>query len=324
MAHKGWMAVVAMTVLAVMVVTDAEARRVGGGRNFGAQRNATPPAASAPTAPSTAPATPGAAANPVMPAKPGATAPSTAAAPAAAAAAAPARSGMSRWLGPIAGIAAGLGLAALMSHLGLSEAFGSFLLMALLVIGVVFLVRFLFMRRSNPPMAYAGRTPASTSSYPGGAPRSETAWGQPPRVEPVLRPEPSASSGRFPPGFDRTGFEREARAQFGRVQAAWDAADRRALADVMTPELFEEVSRDLASRGTHLPTEIVHVDAQVLEAVTEGDKHWASVRFTGLLREDGGATPKQVDETWNLAKPVDGSSGWLLAGIQQNEAATAH
>ena len=27
--------------------------------------------------------------------------------------------------------------------------------------------------------------------------------------------------------------------------------------------------------------------------------------------------PKAFDEMWNLVKPVDGSSGWLLAGIQQ-------
>ena len=40
-----------------------------------------------------------------------------------------------------------------------------------------------------------------------------------------------------------------------------------------------------------------------------------------MLREDGVAQPKSVVEVWNLVKPVDGSSGWLLAGIQQPEAA---
>jgi predicted lipid-binding transport protein (Tim44 family) len=45
-----------------------------------------------------------------------------------------------------------------------------------------------------------------------------------------------------------------------------------------------------------------------------------SVRFTGLLREDGTVLPKDFDEIWNLVKPVDGSSGWLLAGIQQTHA----
>jgi predicted lipid-binding transport protein (Tim44 family) len=54
----------------------------------------------------------------------------------------------------------------------------------------------------------------------------------------------------------------------------------------------------------------------VLEVVTEADRHWASVRFTGKLRE-GGGVPAAFDEVWNLSKPVDGKSGWMLAGIQQ-------
>jgi len=41
------------------------------------------------------------------------------------------------------------------------------------------------------------------------------------------------------------------------------------------------------------------------------------VRFTGLLREDGEPVPRSVDEIWNLTKPVNGRSGWLLAGISQ-------
>ena len=30
-----------------------------------------------------------------------------------------------------------------------------------------------------------------------------------------------------------------------------------------------------------------------------------------------GAAPAGFEEIWNLVKPVDGSSGWQLAGIQQ-------
>jgi len=26
---------------------------------------------------------------------------------------------------------------------------------------------------------------------------------------------------------------------------------------------------------------------------------------------------ERLDEVWNLSRPIDGSSGWLLAGIQQ-------
>ena len=81
-----------------MMVPEAEAKRLGGGKSFGMQRQATP----APTAPSAA-------------GKPAAA--PTAGAPAAAAKPA----GMSRFLGPLAGLAAGLGIAALLSHLGIGE-----------------------------------------------------------------------------------------------------------------------------------------------------------------------------------------------------------
>ena len=59
------------------------------------------------------------------------------------------------------------------------------------------------------------------------------------------------------------------------------------------------------------------LDAELLEVVTEGPQHWASVRFTGTVREAPGAAPETFSEVWNLVKPADGSSGWLLAGIQQ-------
>ena len=76
-------------------VGDAEAARMGGGRSVGMQRQAVTP----PARPAQQQAAPGA----------------PAAAPAAAAAS------RNSWLGPIAGLAAGIGLAALFSHLGLGE-----------------------------------------------------------------------------------------------------------------------------------------------------------------------------------------------------------
>jgi predicted lipid-binding transport protein (Tim44 family) len=59
------------------------------------------------------------------------------------------------------------------------------------------------------------------------------------------------------------------------------------------------------------------LEAQLLEVVTEGDQHLASVRFSGTVRESPDAAPQSFAEVWNLVKPADGSTGWLLAGIQQ-------
>jgi len=312
-----WMAIaVALVAAAAFVSADiADAKRLGGGRTLGAQRQATP-APTAPASPNVAPSSP---ASPVQaaPAKP-------AAAPAAAGAA-----GASRWLGPIAGLAAGLGLAALLSHFGLSEGFASFLLLALLVVGGVFLVRMLMSRRAQParPLQYAGASVGTdVGKSPRIEPRLDPAPASPTRFEPVMGatgagPAPATATGRFPPGFDAAAFAEQAKLQFRKLQAAYDGGDRKALAEVMTPEMFKEISGELAQRGTHLPTEVMRLDASVVDVATEGDSHWMSVHFTGLLREDGTVLPKEFDEVWNLTKPVDGSSGWLLAGIQQHAAA---
>ncbi len=99
---KSWWVGVLMAVLSVVFMPqEAEAKRLGGGASKGLQR-------STPTQPAKAPDSP-----PAQQAAPGA----QGAAPAAAGAAAAA--GKRSWLGPIAGLAAGLGLAALFSHLGL-------------------------------------------------------------------------------------------------------------------------------------------------------------------------------------------------------------
>jgi predicted lipid-binding transport protein (Tim44 family) len=188
----------------------------------------------------------------------------------------------------------------------------------------VVVVRMFLARRAppKPAMQYAG---GSEPSLARGAfePEPAPAWGSATRQEPVMpaaapaSPEPASAAKPLPPGFDAEGFARQAKIQFNRLQAAYDTADRDTMAQVMTPEMFAEVSRELGARGEHKPTEVVSLNAGVLEVTTEGASHWASVRYTGLVREDGESNPKPIDEVWNLTKPVDGSSGWLLAGIQQ-------
>ncbi|MCC7328216.1 MAG: Tim44 domain-containing protein [Burkholderiales bacterium] len=295
--NKVLIALMALTAVVTMVGADlADARRLGGGRSFGAQRQSTPPSA-ANTAPSSS--------MPSVAGKSGAAATGAATA------------GTSRWLGPLAGLAAGLGIAALLSHLGLSEAFAGVLMLALLVGGGILLLRMLMPRRQQPsgPLQYTGADPAQVRVEPRiNRPAS--------RFEPVMggmatAPAASGTRPRFAPGFDPAPFAEQAKHQFRRLQAAYDKADRRALSEVMTPEMFAEVTQELAQRGSHTPTEVVRLDADVLEATTEADRHWVSVRFTGALREDGAVLPKDFDEIWNLTKPVDDSTGWLLAGMQQ-------
>jgi len=318
-------ALVVAATAALLAADLSDARRLSGGRSLGAQRPAAAPTqpaappAGAPAGATTSNAVPatapgaGPASNPVMAPQAGAPA-AKAGAPVPGAAPATARSS---WLGPVAGLAAGLGLAALASHFGFSEELMSFLLIALAAMAVLFVVRLAMARRGTAmraPMPYAGAG-AGLGTTPGGY---ET------QVPPPARFEPSAFGGPpldlkrkplFPPGFDADAFAREAKKQFLTVQVAHDRHDAKALAEVMTPELHREILREMDESGAARPTEIVDVDAEIVDVATEGAKHWVSVRFAGTAREGGALEP--FDEVWNLVKPVDGSSGWLIAGIQQ-------
>jgi predicted lipid-binding transport protein (Tim44 family) len=252
-----------------LTLPDAEARRIGGGRNVGAQRNVTTPPAQ----------------TPAKPAQQQAAQQGQQAAPAAA------NSG-SRWL-PILG---GLALGGVLGYLfGGSGLFG-FLLLALLALGAVFAVRALMRRRAEAPqpLQYAGMR-ETVDAVPGGT-------------------SVAVEKTRVPAGFDTAGFLRGAKMNFLRLQAASDAGRIDEIRELTTTELYEELKKDTAVRSH---TDVSGLEAQLLELVTEGDQHWASVRFWGTVRETPDAAPEAFAEVWNLVKPADGSTGWLLAGIQQ-------
>ena len=131
---------------------------------------------------------------------------------------------------------------------------------------------------------------------------------------PAIVPAPLA----LPAGFDTAAFERIAKMIFIRMQAANDSADLNDLRQFTTPEMFASVKLDLQERGSAAQqTDVVRVDAQVLDVASEADRQIVSVRFHGLIREekDGAAAP--FDEAWHLVKPNDGSREWAIAGIQQ-------
>lgn len=305
---------------------DADAKRLGGGKSSGMQREMP-----ARTAPDSAPGKPAAPAQQAAPT----TAPNAAAAPAAA----PKRN----WMGPLAGLAAGLGLAALMSHLGLGEAFGSFLLMALLAVAAIFLVR-MFLRRKQQPqpagMAYTGQGSAPGQvAWPNAAPAPAPAGAAADPVMPApaqVAPAPEAAvapvvaaaapaKAFVPAAFDAEGFARTAKMIFIRLQAANDAADLNDLRAFTTPEMFAELSMDLKDRpaGHHQVTEVVSIESEVLDVTDELTHQVVSVRFRGQVREEAGAAPVAVDEVWHLSKPIDGSRNWAIAGIEQWQAARA-
>nr|MBP8186482.1 Tim44 domain-containing protein [Comamonas sp.] len=62
--------------------------------------------------------------------------------------------------------------------------------------------------------------------------------------------------------------------------------------------------------------DVVMIDAQLLGIEDVGGSYMASVEFSGLIREDASSGPSPFREVWNMAKPKNNSSGWLVAGLQ--------
>ena len=200
--------------------------------------------------------------------------------------------GGSRWA-PILG---GLALGGILGYLFGGSGLLGFLLLALLAIAAVVGVRALMQRRSESPrpVQFAGMR--------------ETV------PVPVRNELPATSPARVPAGFDTSGFLRAAKHNFLKLQTANDAGRLEEIRDFTTDELYQELKSELGQKGE---TEVLGLEADLLELATEADRHWASVRFSGSVREARGAAPEPFAEVWNLVKPADGSSGWLLAGIQQ-------
>lgn len=273
-----------------LTLGEAEAKRIGGGKSSGMQRDSSVMKRDA--APPAQNAVPG------RPAQP---------------AAAPQPSGMSRWLGPIAGLAAGIGLAALLSHLGLGEGFATILMMLLVAAAVFFVVRLLFRRKAPQaqPLQYAGAADAAAAATEGGrAVRFDA---------PATGGSAAAATG-IPAGFDVEGFLRQAKLNFVRMQAANDSLNIEDLRNFTTPEMFAEIKVEMQERGgATQQTDVVTLNAALLDVAEENRQYVASVRFSGTIREVAGAAPEPFDEVWHLTKPVDGSRGWAVAGIQQHE-----
>ena len=275
-----------------LTIGDAEAKRLGGGKSSGTQRDsvsqkqATPPAQNA-----AAPAT----------------------APAAAPAAAPKRN----WMGPLAGLAAGLGIAALLSHFGMGEGMANFLMIALLAMAAFFVIKMIFRKKAetapaSDPMQFAGAGGPSMAPPPQAATGSQGFAAAMPAAAAV------ETVRHIPAGFDVEGFLRVAKLNFIRLQASNDARNLDDIREFVSPEMFAEIKMQITERGAATQeTDVVTLNAELLEVVTEGPQHIASVRFSGMIREETGAVAAPFDEVWNLTKQVDGSKGWTISGIQQ-------
>lgn len=310
----GMLVTAGMIAVASVASFEAEAARIGGGRSFGRQsaipmqRSTTPP-----------PARPNPQPGQAQRAQPNG-------APGTAPAAAPARS---RWLGPITGLAAGLGIAALLSHFGLGEAFAgamaNVIVVVLLAALAIWVIRKVMNRRRPVEPSYmtgGGGGLPSSGLRPGSAQQPRytappTGSYLEPEAQPLTTPHVGAAPS-VPANFDTETFLRNAKVYFVRLQAAWDAGDIDDIRQFTTPEMFAEIRVDLAGRGAQPnQTDVVQLNADLLGVEEHDNEYLASVRFDGLIRETAGSAAEPFVEIWNLSRSRLTGDGWLLAGIQQ-------
>lgn len=303
-------ALLVVTSAMTLIVSDAQARRLGGGGSFGRQsQNAgrmpqpspfgSPNQASRPGSPAAAPMAPPMT-PPIKPPSP--------------------------WKGILGGALLGLGMGALFSHFGMGGAmggmFGSILMIALLGMAAMFIFR-MFRGKSSenqPQPAYSGGFNADSGRTPEIGSRIEQPYM--PNNQPLGFQGGNGAAANttwgIPADFDTQGFLRSAKTYFIRLQAAWDKADSNDIREFTSPEMYAEVKMQLQERGASPNnTDVVTLDAELLGIETVGTDYLASVKFSGTMKEAVNAPAEPFAEVWNMSKPTSGQSGWVLAGIQQ-------
>jgi predicted lipid-binding transport protein (Tim44 family) len=330
---KIWSAILsaALVVTLALAGPTAEAARLGGGKSFGkqssnvTQREAAPAGANSAANSAAKPATPAATPAAPAPKKP--------------------------WGAMLGGLAAGLGLAWLASSLGLGGAFSQIIMFALLALVVMLVIGFVMRKlkggaanapgsaRGQVPFAFQGagnaQTPRNYSPENVGNDASARPWERGSMAfdankHDVAAPAAGSMIGSallgtqswgVPAGFDAEGFLKASKTNFITLQDAWDRSDIQSLRAMMTDDMLAQIKAQLADRESHTggvanKTEVVMLNAQLLGIEELDDVYMASVEFSGMIREDASAGASPFREVWNMTKPRNGGSGWLVAGVQ--------
>ena len=302
--------------LSVGPLSDAEAKRFGGGASFGSRAAHSSafkrPANAMPAAPSASQAQAMARNNSV-------------------------RDGLSR-RGGLMGMLGGLAIGGLLGSLLFGGAFENINFMDILMFaGVAYMLYRLLAARKRaitPQPAY------QRSTEPTGA-RASSDYAPPPSAPAAGDPAPALESrdwfrgGRksdynggeqdfnqasVPAGFDQAGFLTGAKLAYHDLQKAWDARDLAAVRRLATDGMYAEIEPRIKEVGVDNRTTVLKLEAELLEAREVGDQLEAVVLFDGIVREGDDDQARQVREVWHFTKPRNAQQPtWFLDGIQQLE-----
>ncbi|AOE63031.1 Tim44 domain-containing protein [Pseudomonas corrugata] len=219
--------------------------------------------------------------------------------------------GASRWLGPLAGIAAG----GLLASMFMGGGFQGMQIFDILILGVIaFLVfRFIAARRRKQQEQYApaGHAPMQRETFnqqPAGG--SIFGGSAPVAARPVIN---------APAWFNETNFVEAARTHFHSLQQHWDANEMDKIAEFVTPQLLEFLKRERADLGDgYQSTYIDNLQVQLDGVDDRTDKTIATLTFSGVSKDSRFDQGEAFSESWNMERAHGENQPWLVAGIRQN------
>ena len=264
---------------------DANAKRFGGGKSSGSApihqtRQATP------TTPAAAPTAPGRAA--------------------------PAASGASRWLGPLAGLAAG----GLLASMFMGDGFEGFQIMDFLIVALIAFLVFRFIaarrRQQQPQMAMPGHAPMQREAH--AQPAQPSIFGG--SAAPAAAAAPVINA---PAWFNEQNFLAAARNHFQALQQHWDANEMDKIAEFVTPQMLQWLKQERAELGDgYQSTYIDNLQVQLEGVDDQADKTIATLTFSGLSKTSRFDQGETFSESWRMERAQGQDQPWLLAGIRQN------
>ncbi|HET8705078.1 MAG TPA: Tim44-like domain-containing protein [Pseudomonadales bacterium] len=282
-------ALVAVLMLAVFGVSEAEAKKLGSGKSFGKSYQ-------------TAPSQSAAAKN-----TPDAANPAAAGAGAAAGAAASAKKGL------LGGLLGGLLVGGLIASL-FGGAFEGLQLMDVLILGgLAFLLFKLFRRRAaSAPMAYAG------AGAPAPQPQPSEQWRQ--AEIPVAGSASPARTQQVPfnlsAGFDVDRFLVGAREHYQTLQTAWNQNDLAKIREYVSDEIFYALQQERAALEGPQQTEVLFLQAEIVRAEQLPGKAELSVKFSGEYRDRPDGLEQPITDIWHLERDLTvPDAPWMIVGI---------
>jgi len=222
--------------------------------------------------------------------------------------AAAAPSGASRWLGPLAGLAAG----GLLASMFMGDGFEGIQFMDILIFGMIafLLFRFLAARRRQQQPAMAGHAPMqrempqqpATSIFGGSA--------APVAAAPVIN---------APAWFNEQSFVAAAREHFLSLQQHWDANEMDKIAEFVTPQLLGFLKQERAEIGdAYQSTYIDDLQIQLDGVDDNAEKTTATLTFSGVAKTSRFDQGEPFSESWRMERVQGENQPWLVAGIRQN------